>query len=129
MVGHVRLDPSSTKLLALAGLLAVAAPAFSQPYQNEIEKQKDLTRASVQTKSENDLDFLRSSIEKAQFVADDDEKEFPAFCAELALGMRGTSDSLATLRKIPKADLIDAEEIRKAIQWMESNSTPIQALA
>src|SRR5437016_6131196 len=55
MVGHVRLDPSSTRLLALAGLLAVAAPAFSQPYQNEIEKQKDLTRDSIQAKVRRSL--------------------------------------------------------------------------
>jgi hypothetical protein len=80
----------------------------------------------VQTKSENDLDFLRSSVEKARF-ADDDDEDFPAFCAVLALGMRGGSDSLAILRKIPKEGLIGAEEIGKAIRWMEGKSTQRQA--
>jgi HEAT repeat protein len=75
----------------------------------------------VETKSEDDLHFLRSSVERARF-ADDDEKDFPAFCAALALGMMGRSDSLPILRKAAGADLLDSEEIGKAILWMENKS-------
>ena len=42
------------------------------------------------------------------------------------IGHEGGDDSLAVLREIPKAYLIDSDEIRKAIQWMESKSTPEQ---
>jgi hypothetical protein len=52
----------------------------------------------VETKSGSDLHFLRTSVERAHF-ADDDEKDFPAFCAPLALGMMGRSDSLPILAK------------------------------
>ncbi len=84
-----------------------------------------LAGALVGTKSQSDLDFLRSSVERAHFV-DDDVKDFQAFCAALALGTRGGDDSLAVLRKIPKDYLIDSAEIRKAIQWMETKSAPRQ---
>jgi hypothetical protein len=80
----------------------------------------------VETKSESDLHFLRSSVEKAHF-ADDDEKDFPAFCAAIALGMMGRSDSLPILRRAAGADLLDSQEIGKAILWMENKSTSGQA--
>jgi hypothetical protein len=75
----------------------------------------------VGTKSESDLHFLRSSVERADF-AGNDEKDFPAFCAALALGMIGRSDSLPILRKAVGADSPDSEEIGKAILWMENKS-------
>jgi len=81
----------------------------------------------VETKSESDLDFLRSTVERAQIVADDDEMEFSAVCAALALGMRGGDDSLAVLSKVARVDVIGVEEIGKAIQWMESKSRSNQA--
>jgi hypothetical protein len=214
VVSHMRLNSSTTGLLAIAGLLAVTAPVFSQTHQRGIERQKNLPRHSIQetvrrdlgedvdeedavrelfilgdqavpslikflsdadkgrragaarglayvgnrqgmqalrnavkaekdreiksglscflagglvvTKSESDLDFLKSTVERAHFT-DDDENDFQAFCAALTLGMRGTTDALAILRKIPKEYLTDSAEIRKAIQWMESNSPPKQA--
>ncbi len=98
------------------------AVTFEKDEETKAEMSCFLAGGLVQTKSENDLDFLRSSVEKARFA--DDDEEVPAFCAVLALGMRGTSDSLAILRKIPKEYLIDSDEIRKAIQWMENESTP-----
>jgi hypothetical protein len=107
-----------------------------QALRNAVKAEKDketrsamscfLAGGLVETKSESDLDFLRGSVETARFV-DDDVKDFQAFCAALALGMRGTSDSLPILRKIPKEYLTDSEEIRKAIQWMESKPAPKQA--
>ena len=82
----------------------------------------------VQTKSERDLDFLRSSAERAQSVAaDDDEVDLTAMYAALALGMRGGDDSLPALRKVAKVDAISVEEVGKAILWIESKSTPRQA--
>lgn len=79
----------------------------------------------VEAKSESDLHFLRGSVERANF-ADDDEKDWPAFCAALALGMMGSSDSLPIMRKAVGADLLDSEELGKAIQWMESKSNSRQ---
>ncbi len=76
----------------------------------------------VETKSESDLHFLRSAVEGAHF-SDDDEKDFSAFCAALALGMMGRSDSLPILRKAAG----DSEEIGKAILWMENKSASRQA--
>jgi len=77
----------------------------------------------VETKSGSDLGFLRSLAEKARFAAaDDSDEDFPAFCAALALGMMGRGDSLPILRKVAGADLLDSEEIGKAILWMEKKS-------
>jgi len=77
------------------------------------------------TKLESDMEFLRSSIEKARF-ADDNEEDFPAVCAALGLGMIGRRDSLAVLRKAAGADLVDSEEIGKAVKWIENKSRPGQ---
>jgi hypothetical protein len=84
-----------------------------------------LAGGMVQTKSQSDLDFLRSSAETARF-ADDDEAAFSAVCAALALGMRGGSDSLAVLQKVANADVLGVEEVGKAVQWIASKSTPGQ---
>lgn len=85
-----------------------------------------LAGALVDSKSESDVLFLKESVERARFTDDDDE-DFPAFCAAIALGMMGRSDSLAILRKAAGADLLDSEEIGKAILWMESKSASGQA--
>ena len=74
----------------------------------------------VDSKSETDLHFLRSLVEGVHLG--DDDQDFPAFCAALTLGMMGSSDSLPLLRKAAGADLLDSEEIGKAILWMESQS-------
>ncbi len=125
--------PSKEKRAGAARALAYIENQYGmQALRNAITSEKDeetktemscfLAGGLVQTKSENYLDFLRNSVEKARF-ADVDEEEFPAFCAILALGMRGGSDSLAVLRKIPKEYVIASDEIGKAIRWMESKST------
>jgi len=75
----------------------------------------------VDTKSEHDLNYLRTSVERARFV-DDDDKEFPAFCAALALAMRGRKDSLPLLQKVAKADVLDSDEIEKSILWIQNKS-------
>jgi hypothetical protein len=212
--GNVRLNFSRTGLLAFIGLLAGSTPLLSQTHQGGIEKQKNLSRHSVQervrrnvggafededairelftlgdeavpslikfltdpgnekrggaarglayignqqgiralrhtikaetdeetksamtcflagglvgAKSESDLHFLMGSVERANF-ADDDEKDWPAICAALALGMMGSSDSLPIMRKAAGADLLHSEELGKAIRWMESKSNPRQA--
>src|SRR6266478_2908707 len=118
---------------AARGLAYIENQQGIQALRNAVTSEKDeetkaemscfLAGGLVQTKSKDDLDFLRSSVQKARF-ADDDEEELPAFCAVLALGMNGGGDSLAILRKIPKDYQID--EIRKAIQWMETKSAPRQ---
>ena len=82
----------------------------------------------VETKSESDLQFLKSSVEKARF-ADDDASYFPALCAALALGMMERGDSFALLRKLAAEEKLGSEEITKAIKWMENKSTPEQAAA
>lgn len=81
----------------------------------------------VETKSEADLHFLRRSVQSARLV-DDNEKSFAGFCAALALGMKGSSDSLPMLRKFAGTDLVDSEEIGKAILWIEEKSASRQAL-
>jgi len=118
---------------AARGLAYIENQQGIQALRNAVTSEKDeetkaemscfLAGGLVQTKSKDDLDFLRSSVERAHFV-DDDVKDFQAFCAALALGMKGGGDSLAILRKIPKDYQID--EIRKAIQWMETKSAPRQ---
>ncbi len=122
---------------AARGLAYIGNQQGMQAVRNAVKAEKDAETKSamscflagglVETKLESDLDFLRSTVERAQFVADDDETAFSAVCAALALGMRGGSDSLAVLRKVAKADVIGVEEIGKAIQWMENKSTPRQA--
>jgi hypothetical protein len=82
----------------------------------------------VETKSDSDLHFLRTSVERARF-ADDNEIDFPAFCAALALGMMGRTDSLPILRQAAGADLLDSEEIGKAILWIENKSVSGHATA
>src|SRR5258708_20585205 len=81
----------------------------------------------VETESEADLHFLRRSVESARF-ADDNEKSFAGFCAGLALGMKGRSDSLLILRKVAGEDLVDSEEIGKAILWIERKSASRQPI-
>ena len=122
---------------AARGLAYIGNQRGMQALRNAVKSEKDketesamscfLAGGLVETKSESDLDFLRRSVEKSR-SADDDEKEIPALCAGLTLGMRGGDDSLAVLRTVASADLLDFEEIRKAIQWMERKSTPGQAL-
>jgi len=122
---------------AARGLAYVGNQQGMEAIRTAIKAEKDketksamscfLAGGLVQTKSESDLDFLRSTVERAQFVADDDETAFSAVCAALAWGMRGGSDSLAVLRKVAKVDVLGVEEIGKAIQWMESKSTQRQA--
>lgn len=75
----------------------------------------------VEAASKSDLDFLRSSAEKAR-LANDDKSAFPAVSAALALAMMGRTDSLAILRRVAKADVISSEEIAKAVRWLESKS-------
>lgn len=81
-----------------------------------------LAGALVDSRSESDVLFLKETIEGARFT-DDDDQDFPAFCAALALGMMGRSDSLPILRKAAGADDLDSEEIGKAILWMEKSSS------
>jgi HEAT repeat protein len=124
---------------AARGLAYIGNQQGMQALRNAVRTERDketkstmscfLAGGLVETKSESDLDFLRSTVERVQFVADDDETAFSAVCAALALGMRGGSDSLAVLRKVAKVDVIGVEEIGKAIQWMESKSAPRQAPA
>jgi hypothetical protein len=126
-------DPAKDRRVGAArGLAYIGNRQGMQTLRNAVKAEMDeetksamscfLAGGLVETKSESDLNFLRSTIERAHFA--DDEMDFQAFCAALALGIRGTSDSLAILRKLPKEYLTDAVEIRKAIQWMESRSTP-----
>lgn len=77
----------------------------------------------VDTPSDSDLNFLRSSVETARFTDDDDESGLPVLSAALALGMMGRSDSLPILRKVAKHDSVAIEEITKAILWIESKPT------
>jgi len=80
----------------------------------------------IDTQSEADLQFLRGSVESAR-LADENENSFAGFCAALALGMKGRSDSLPILRKFAGADLADSEEIGKAILWIERKSVSRQS--
>jgi hypothetical protein len=125
-------DPDQAKRVAAAkGLAYIGSPKGMEALRNAIKTEKDkeaksgiscfLAGGLVDTKSESDLNFLRNSIESARH-ADDDDWDLPGFCAALALGMRGGSDSLLLLRKAAKPD--DMEEIGKAIRWMEKESVP-----
>ena len=76
----------------------------------------------VDATSQGDLDFLRSSIEKARFDDDEDDSEFPALSAALTLGMRGSKESIELLRKVAEADTFGSAEVGKAIRWMEKRS-------
>jgi HEAT repeats len=82
----------------------------------------------VDTNSEADLNFLRRSVERAR-LTDDNEKSFVGFCAALALGIKGRSDSLPILRKFVGTDLVNSEEIGKAVLWIERKSASGQASA
>ncbi len=124
-------DPDEGKRVAAArGLAYIGTPQGMQALRNAIKTEKDkeaksaiscfLAGGLVETKSENDLNFLRNSVASAR-QADDDGWDFPGFCAALALGMRGGNDSLLLLRKAAKAD--DPEEIGKAIRWMEEKKS------
>jgi len=124
-------DPDEGKRVAAArGLAYIGTPQGMQALRNAIKTEKDkeaksaiscfLAGGLVETKSENDLNFLRNSVASARH-ADDDGWDFPGFCAALALGMRGGNDSLLLLRKAAKAD--DPEEIGKAIRWMEEKKS------
>jgi len=127
---------NESRLGAARGLAYIGNQQGMQALRNAIKAETDeetksamtcfLAGGLVEAKSESDLHFLKSSVERADFAADD-EKDFPAFCAALALGMMGRSDSLPILRKAAGADLLNSEEIGKAIQWIESRSTARQA--
>ncbi len=122
---------------AARGLAYIGNQQGMQALRNAVKAERDketksamtcfLAGGLVETKSGSDLEFLRSSAERARFAAEDDERAFTAVCAALALGMMGGSDSLAVLRKVARADLIGSEEIGKAIRWMENKSNPRQA--
>jgi hypothetical protein len=131
-------DPDKERRAGAARALAyIGDRQGMQAIRNAAEAEKDketksamscfLAGGLVQTKSESDLDFLRSSAERAQSVADDDAPELTAMYAALALGMRGGDDSLPALRKVSNVDSLAVEEIGKAIRWIESKSTPRQA--
>jgi hypothetical protein len=81
----------------------------------------------VETEAEADLQFLRRSIDSAR-IDDENEKSFAGFCAALALGMKGRNDSLPILQKFAGADLVDSEEIGKAILWIERRSVSREAI-
>jgi len=86
------------KVSAARGLAYVGNQQGMQALRNAVKAEMDeetksamscfLAGGLVETRSKSDLDFLRSTIERAHFV-EDDEKDFQAFCAALALGMRG----------------------------------------
>lgn len=125
-------DRDEAKRVAAArGLAYIGAPLGMQALRDAIRTEKNeeaksaiscfLAGGLVDTKSEIDLTFLRNSAENAR-RADDEDWEFPGFCAALALGIRGGSNSLLLLRKAAKPD--DMEEIGKAIRWMEKESIP-----
>lgn len=129
-------DPGKDRRAGAArGLAYIGNQQGMQAIRNALKAEKDeetgsamscfLAGALVQTKSASDLDFLSSSVERARFT-DDDEKDFRAICAALALGMMGRSDSLPILRKAARADLLGAEEIGKAIRWIERKPAPWQ---
>jgi hypothetical protein len=121
---------------AARGLAYIGSQLGMQALRNAVKAETDeetksgmscfLAGGLVETKSQSDLDFLRITVERAHFAGEDDEKDCQGFCAALALGMRGGDDSLAILRKISKDYLIDSVEVRRAVQWMESKSTPRQ---
>ena len=119
------------RVAAAKGLAYIGNPQGMQALRNAINVEKDeeaksgiscfLAGGLVETESETDLNFLKNSVESAHH-ADDDDWDFPGFCAALALGMRGGTDSLLLLRKAAKPD--DMEEIGKAIRWMGKKSIP-----
>jgi hypothetical protein len=121
---------------AARGLAYIGNQEGMQAIRNAVEAEQDkatksamscfLAGALVQTKLEKDLDFLKSSAERAPSLADDDETDLTAMYAALALGMRGGDDSLPALRNVAKVDDIAVEEVGKAIRWIESKSTPRQ---
>jgi hypothetical protein len=122
---------------AARGLAFIENQQGMQALRNAVKAEKDketksamscfLAGGLVETKSENDLEFLRMSVERARLSADDDGRAFTGVCAALTLGMMGRHDSLPLLRKVATADLIDSEEIGKAIRWMENKTEPRQA--
>lgn len=126
-------DPDEEKKAGAArGLAYIGNQQGIQALRNAIQSEQDkeaksemsyfLTGGLVDTPSDSDLNFLRSSVETAQ-VTDDDDESLPALSAALALGMMGTSDSLPILRKVAKQDSVASEEITKAIRWIENKPT------
>jgi len=118
------------RIAAARGLAYIGTPQGMQAIRNAIKTEKDketksaiscfLAGGLVETKSENDLNFLRNSVGSIRH-ADDDDWDVPGFCAALALGMRGGNDSLLLLRKAAKAD--DPGEIGKVIRWREEKKS------
>lgn len=128
-------DPDEEKRASAArGLAYIGNDEGMQALRNAITSEHDkeakaemsyfLVGGLVEATSESDLSFLRSSVENAQFVDEDDESALPGLSAALALGMRGESDSLALLRKIAKQQSICSEEIAEAIRWIENKTAP-----
>lgn len=116
-------DPDEGRRVAAArGLAYIGAPQGMQALRNAIRAEKDeetrsviscfLAGGLVKTESEPDLNFLRNSVAS---------RDFPGFCAALALGMRGGNDSLSLLRKVAKAN--GPEEVEEAIRWMEEKKS------
>jgi hypothetical protein len=127
-------DPDEEKRASAArGLAYIGNDEGIQALRDAITSEHDkeakaemsyfLAGGLVEATSESDLSFLRSSVENAQFV-DDDESALPGLSAALALGMRGESDSLALLRKIAKQQSVCSEEIAEAIRWIENKPAP-----
>lgn len=81
-----------------------------------------LAGALVDSKSEQDMSFLRNSVEGALSAKDTDETPSAAISASLALAMMGRKDSLPLLRKVAKMDTLPADEIQKAVLWIEKKS-------
>jgi hypothetical protein len=134
-------DPDEEKRVSAArGLAYIGNQQGMQALRYAVKSEQDkeaksemsyfLAGGLVEATSESDLNFLRSSVETARFVDDDDdESALPALSAALALGMMGRSDSLALLRKVAREHIVGSEEIAKAIRWIENKSIPRRSTA
>jgi len=127
LLGHEAVSPlikflsdsdQGKRVAAAKGLAYIGNSQGMQALRNAVNAEKDeeaksgiscfLAGGLVDTESETDLNFLKSAVKSAH-RADDEDWDFPGFCAALALGMRGGTDSLSLLRMAAKPD--DMEEI------------------
>lgn len=132
-------DPDKERRVGAArGLAYIGNWHGMQALRNAVRSERDkeakdmmsysLAGALVDAKSEEDLSFLRNLVEAALSATDTDEAPSAAISASLALALTGEKDSLPLLRRVAKLDTLPADEIQKAVIWIESKPLRTPAL-